>query len=165
MPVVQVVLLGDDRGSLHLYSLATEKLLATKQVGSCRIAAVVACESACSSARSGISGGSKSSGSSSGGGSSRDGSCVQFAVLSEDSVGLWQLRQGFSHGIAPGGHRQGVLILQYCSSSSRPQVGPEQPTDLNRNGCSGCDDVLPFTAVGLTKGGVEILVAAVTVCS
>lgn len=106
---VQMVLLGDDAGSLHLHSLTNDKLLATKQVSSSRINAIISCDSPSSSSSSSAC--SSIPGSSS---SSRGGTFVQFAVLSEDGTGLWQLRQGFNHGIVPGGHRQGVLILQYC---------------------------------------------------
>jgi hypothetical protein len=162
-----VVLLGDSTGSLHLCSLVSEKLIATKQVASSRITAIVSCDtnaglSAClqdsSSSSEGsntagaaaaaagtkacrgtesTAGSSSGAGRSSGGGSygSKGGSCVQFAVMSEDTVGLWQLRQGFSHGIVPGGHRQGVITLQLCCSS-RPQVGVEAAaTDSSSSTC------------------------------
>jgi hypothetical protein len=114
---VQIVLLGDDTGCLHLYSLASDKLLATKQVSSSRINGIISCDSPGSSSSSSACGSTPGSSST----SSRGGTCVQFAVLSEDGAGLWQLRQGFSHGIVPGGHRQGVLVLQFWSSPQ--QVG------------------------------------------
>jgi hypothetical protein len=113
---MQVVLLGDDRGCLHLYSLTSEKMLASKQLATSRITAIISCDTTPStdtSADPDSSGGSSGGGSSSG----RGVMCVQFAVLSEDGVGLWQLRPGSSHGIVPGGHRQAVLVLQYCSNT------------------------------------------------
>jgi hypothetical protein len=118
---MQVVLLGDDQGSLHLCSLTSDKLLATKQVAHSRIAAIISCDTTtASSAGSNDGGGGGRASRASSSGNSREGSYVQFAVLCEERVGLWQLRQGFNHGIVPGGHRQGVLVLQYCGS--RPQV-------------------------------------------
>jgi hypothetical protein len=115
---MQVVLLGDDRGCLHLYSLTSEKMLASKQLATSRITAIISCDTTPPTATNdSSSGGSGSSDSGSGSGSSRRVMCVQFAVLSEDGVGLWQLRPGNSHGIVPGGHRQAVLVLQYCSNT------------------------------------------------
>lgn len=117
---MQVVLLGDDRGALHLYSLTSEKMLASKQLSSSRITALISCEAAAGTANSNSSAGTAGASSS---GSSQGGTCVQFAALSEDGVGLWQLRQGFGHGIVPGGHRQAVLVLQYCQGGAHAQVG------------------------------------------
>lgn len=134
----QVVLLGDDKGSLHLYSLTSEKLLATKQVAQSRIAAIISCDTTAASlsGSSSSSGGARASRASSSG-SNRDGTCVQFAVLCEERVGLWQLRQGFNHGIVPAGHRQGMLVLQYCAS--KPQVGNQTQSPLR--------DTVVFTTV------------------
>lgn len=117
---LQIVLLGDDSGSLHLYSLESEKLLATKQVASSRITAIISCP-ATADVNSG-NGSSSGGGSAGGSNGSQGGSCTQFAVLSENGVGLWQLRQGFSHGIIPGGHRQVVIALQLAHTPTQVRL-------------------------------------------
>jgi hypothetical protein len=108
------VLLGDERGVLHVYSLASQQLLATKQLTHSRLDAIIVCGSRAlgkSSSRSGSSG----AGSSDAAGSSS--SSTQFAVLSEAGLALWQLRRGLSHGILPGGHKAAVLAAQVCKAN------------------------------------------------
>lgn len=109
------VLLGDERGMLHVYSLAGQQLLATKQLAHCRLEAIIVCSSR-TMGRS-RSTNSSSSGVSSGAGSSSS----QFALLTAAGLALWQLRRGLSHGILPGGHSAAVLAVQVCRANV--QVG------------------------------------------
>ncbi len=101
------VLLGNDRGALHIYSLAKEQLLATKQLTHGAITDIVCCSS--------NAGSSKSSSSSS--------SSSRFAVLSQEGMGLWRIRRGLSHGILPGGHKQAVISLQVCQAHVQVRRG------------------------------------------
>jgi hypothetical protein len=110
------VLLGDERGVLHVYSLASQQLLATKQLTHSRLDAIIVCGSRAlgkSSSRNGSSSGGGGSSETAGGGSSS----TQFAVLSAAGLALWQLRRGLSHGILPGGHKAAVLAVQVCKAN------------------------------------------------
>ncbi|KAF6256973.1 hypothetical protein COO60DRAFT_1640324 [Scenedesmus sp. NREL 46B-D3] len=101
-------LLGDERGMLHIYSLASQQLLATKQLAQGRLEAIIVCGSTASGNSSSNSGGS---------GSSSSSSSTRFAVLSAAGLTLWQLRRGLSHGILPGGHKAAVLAVQVCRAN------------------------------------------------
>uniref|UniRef100_A0A383VUZ7 Uncharacterized protein n=1 Tax=Tetradesmus obliquus TaxID=3088 RepID=A0A383VUZ7_TETOB len=112
------VLLGDERGMLHVYSLAGQQLLATKQLAHCRLEAIIVCSSR-TMGRS-RSTNSSSSGVSSGAGSSS----TQFTVLTAAGLALWQLRRGLSHGILPGGHSAAVLAVQVCRANVQIALPP-----------------------------------------
>lgn len=106
------VLLGDDRGALHICSLHSEKLLAIKQVTQSRITAILCCGTTSTSKPS-----SAQIAPSAVGSSNKSSSVTQFVVLSAEGMGLWQLRRGISHDILPGGHKQAVIAVQICQAN------------------------------------------------
>jgi hypothetical protein len=106
------VLLGDERGVLHVYSLASQQLLATKQLTHIRLEAIIVCASKALRRSSSSNGSSHSSDT-----AESSSSSTQFAVLSSAGLALWQLRRGLSHGILPGGHKAAVLAVQVCKAN------------------------------------------------
>jgi hypothetical protein len=106
------VLLGDERGVLHVYSLASQQLLATKQLAHSRLEAIIVCSSRSLGKSRSINGNSSAC---SGAGSSS--STTQFAVLTAAGLALWQLCRGLIHGILPGGHKAAVLAVQVCRAN------------------------------------------------
>lgn len=106
------VLIGDDRGALHVCGLHSEQLLGIKQIAQTPITAIICCGSragnkrSCSSTQTGSSNGCD--------GCERH--VTEFVVLSSEGMGLWRLQQGLSYDILPGGHRQSVLAVQICQA-------------------------------------------------